>query len=184
MRWVNKKHSRKLLAKRSLLALVIVVLIGYLIPENFCRPVQGMDTQSFNHKSFWYYPWGASVRHKGVDVFAPKGTLAYSSTAGVVLYCGSHPRGGKMILILGPKWHIHHYLHLDTILTERFARVHPGTAIGRVGNTGNALNKPAHLHYAITTLIPYPWKIESGIRGLKRMWYIDPTPYLLKNPAS
>jgi murein DD-endopeptidase MepM/ murein hydrolase activator NlpD len=156
------------------------VLTGYLIPETYRLPVQGMNRQSFNHESFWYYPWGASVRHKGVDVFASKGTQVYSSTAGFELYSGTHPRGGKMMLILGPKWRVHHYLHLDTILTESFALVHAGGLIGRVGNTGNAIGKPAHLHYAITTLLPYPWKMQSGIQGTKRMWYIDPTPYLLK----
>lgn len=160
---------------------MLTLLAGYLIPERFTLPVENMNSHSFNHRSFWYYPWGASVCHKGVDVFAPKGKGVFAATSGIVFSVRTHHRGGKMILILGPKWHIHHYLHLDTILISNYSFVHRGTLIGRVGNSGNAANKPSHLHYGVTTPIPYLWQMENGIQGWRKMWYIDPTPYLMKS---
>lgn len=166
--------------RRVLLALVLLISAGYLYPEHFVRPVAGMDAGSFHHKSFWYYPWGASVRHKGVDIFAPSGTPVRASTIGIVLYCGRHKRGGNMVLVLGPRWRVHHYLHLDTIAASPYHFVRRGTVLGTVGNTGNAVGKPSHLHYAITTPIPYLWQADTGIQGWKKIWYIDPTPRLLR----
>lgn len=161
------------------LAAICILLAGYLVPEHFVLPVTGMNSRSFNHASFWYYPWGASVRHKGVDIFAPKGTGICASTSGIVLYCGAHRRGGNMVLVLGPKWRIHHYLHLDTIATRPYRFIRRGAMVGTVGNSGNAKGKPSHLHYAISTPIPYVWQANTGIQGWKKIWYIDPTPYLL-----
>lgn len=162
----------------------LIVAGGYALPERFTLPLEDMNNQSFNHKSFWFYPWGASIRHKGVDVFAPKGKDVFASTSGIVIHAGTHHRGGKMILILGPKWRIHHFLHLDTILINKYAYVHSGDRIGKVGNSGNAINKPSHLHYAITTPIPYLWQANTGIQGWKKVWYVDPTPYLIKQSNS
>lgn len=164
--------------------LILVLLGGYMLPERFTLPVEDMNNKSFNHRSFWYYPWGASVRHKGVDIFAPKGKGVYAACSGIVICAGTHKRGGNMVLILGPKWRIHHYLHLDTVLAANYSFVHRGNIIGKVGNSGNATGKPCHLHYAISTIFPYVWQADSGIQGNKRMWYIDPTPYLLHQSKS
>jgi peptidoglycan LD-endopeptidase LytH len=173
-----KIRSKKAIQKISI-SLLVILLIGFALPEEYCLPVAGMNSQSFNHQSFWYYPWGKSICHKGVDIFAPKGNNVYASTSGLIINVSEHPRGGKLVHLLGPKWHIHHYLHLDTIMTTKFSFVERGTIIGRVGNSGNAINKPSHLHYAITTPIPYLWKADKGIQGYKKIWFIDPTPYLL-----
>lgn len=172
--------SRKRLLKRSALTMLMIIITGYLLPEQFVLPVQGMDAYSFDHHSFWYYPWGASIRHKGVDIFAEKGKQVYSATSGLVLHTGEHERGGRYVWVLGPKWRVHHYLHLDTILAKPYRYVSAGALIGTTGNTGNARNRPCHLHYAITTPIPYVWEARNGIQGWKRIWYIDPTPYLLQ----
>jgi murein DD-endopeptidase MepM/ murein hydrolase activator NlpD len=157
----------------------LIIAIGYAIPEKYNLPVANMNGKSFNHQSFWYYPWGASICHKGVDIFAPKGNEVYAATSGMIINVGNHPRGGNMILIIGPKWRIHHYLHLDTIIAQQFHFVSRGTTIGKVGNSGNASNKPSHLHYSITTIIPYLWQADNSIQGYKKIWFIDPTPYLL-----
>jgi murein DD-endopeptidase MepM/ murein hydrolase activator NlpD len=53
-------------------------------------------------------------------------------------------------------------------------------ALGIVGTTGNAKGKPPHLHYAIVTLIPYPWRIDSKPQGWKKMFYLNPIDYLKK----
>ena len=86
--------------------------------------------------------------------------------------------GGKVVLVLGPKWRLHYYAHLDSISTGFFSIVSPSKEIGRVGATGNAAGKPPHLHYAIKTLIPYPWRMDRSVQGWKKMFYLNPIPYL------
>ena len=165
---------------RLLLVVVAIILIGLLIPQNLKMPVVGADSNSYNHNTFWHKGWGSSVVHKGVDIFAKKGTSIKSSTVGIVLTIGDGGKSGKFVLILGPKWRLHYYAHLDEIKTKRFAFVTQDTEIGTVGNTGNAINTPAHLHYSIVTLIPYPWRIDDSSHGIRKMFYLNPIDYLTK----
>ncbi len=104
--------------------------------------------------------------------FAKKGTHVHSAVRGVVLYSGSIKTGGKVVLILGPKWRLHYYAHLDQITTAPYGFVSQNTQIGTVGNSGNAIGKPAHLHYSIFTLLPYPWRIDSSPQGWKKNAFI------------
>ncbi len=69
--------------KKRILLLFFLVLIsvGYLIPQKkMMIPVEGATPADWNSESYWYYPWGRSVTHKGVDVFAKKGVKVVSST--------------------------------------------------------------------------------------------------------
>lgn len=169
-------------ALRFLLASLIILVIGLLLPENFTMPVKGADHRSYDQRSFWYHPWGKSVTHKGVDVFAKRGTPVVSAVSGVVLYTGKLGRGGNVVLVLGPKWRMHYYAHLDRIGTSSGSFLVRGQQLGTVGNTGNAQGKPSHLHYAIRRLLPEPWLNTDGPHGSRKMWFVDPTPLL--NSAS
>ena len=162
----------------------VLLAIGLIIPQKVIMPVKGATRKSYSQNSFWAYPWGKSVTHKGVDIFAKKGTEVHPATAGIVLYKGKTPRGGNVVFILGPKWRIHYYAHLDKIKTNRFALVSSKTVIGTVGNTGNAIGKPSHLHYTIKTIIPYPWRIDKSIQGKRKMFYLNPIKYLNRSLAS
>ena len=164
--------------KKILLGLLAFVALGMLIPQNLKMPVVGADSNSYNHKTFWYYPWGKSIVHKGVDVFAKKGTSIHSATIGLVLYTGTAGKGGNAVVILGPKWRLHYYAHLDKIETKMFSFVGHGSKIGTVGNTGNAKTTPAHLHYGIGTLIPYLWRIDDAPLGWQKSFYLNPIDYL------
>ncbi len=141
-------------------------------------PVEGATSSDYNKDSFWYYPWGRSITHKGIDIFASRGTKLRSAVSGLVLYTGEIKFGGKVVVVLGPKWRIHYYAHLDEIATSSFSFVNQKTKIGTVGNTGNAQGKPAHLHYSIITPIPYPWRIDGDRQGWKKMFYLNPIDYL------
>lgn len=170
---------KKILKRYSILLIILFILmIGFILPQNFVIPVEGAKKGDWNENSFWYYPWGKSVTHKGIDIFAKEGTKVVSSTPGIVLFKGSAGRGGKVVLVLGPKWRLHYYAHLQEINTGLFSIIKKGRTIGTVGKTGNAKTTPPHLHYAIVTIIPYPWRIDNSIQGLKKMFYLDPTPYL------
>lgn len=169
----NKKKK-----KRFLRYLIIVLLVGFLIPQNLKIPVNGATSKDYHSKSFWYYPWGKSVTHKGVDIFAKKGTTINASTKGFVLYVGQISLGGKCILILGPKWRLHYYAHLNSITAKSFTYVNQKSVIGTVGNSGNAAKKAPHLHYAIITPIPYFWRVDNSKQGWKKMFYLNPITYL------
>ncbi len=153
---------------------LIIILSGFLTPDDRIIPVKGGGINDINRNSFWSYPWGKSVTHKGIDIFAKEGTDLFSSTYGIVLFRGEFGRGGNVVAILGPKWRLHYYAHLKEISTGFFNPVYPGEIIGTVGKTGNAANTPPHLHYSIMTLIPYLWRADSSIQGWKKIFFLNP----------
>lgn len=159
------------------LLLLVVIIVGFLFPQNLKMPVSGATKADYNAKSFWFYPWGKSVTHKGVDIFAKSGTLVTSATKGVVLTTGTLRNGGNYVLVLGPKWRLHYYAHLKEIKTSGFSFVGHNAVIGTVGTSGNAKGKSPHLHYAIATLLPYFWRIDSDRQGWKKMFYLNPISY-------
>lgn len=112
--------------------LILLTLLGFLIPQKLRMPVEGATKKSYSQKSFWAYPWGRSVTHKGVDIFAKRGTNIRPATAGIVLYTGKKPRGGNVVFILGPRWRIHYYAHLDKIKTNTFSIVSFEVFLGRL----------------------------------------------------
>ena len=97
-----------------------IIVIGSLTPQNLTMPVQSATASDYNKDSFWYYPWGKSITHKGVDIFAKKGTPIHASTKGFVIYSGNMKKGGNVVIILGPKWRRHLYSHLEEIKTSTF----------------------------------------------------------------
>ncbi|MCL6265654.1 M23 family metallopeptidase [Flagellimonas myxillae] len=158
---------------------LLILLIGFLLPYSMIIPVQDASTSSWDKKSFWAYPWGSSITHKGIDIFADKGTPVIASTHGVVVYTHEGGKGGKSVMVLGPKWRFHYYAHLEEIQTFPLKPVKQGSVLGTVGTTGNAVGKPPHLHYAITTPVPYVWLQDSeAVQGWKKMFYLNPDTWL------
>lgn len=166
--------------KIIMLGILIIAIVGFVVPQDLRMPVAGATANSYNHETFWYEGWGSSVVHKGVDIFAKRGTPIHSSTLGIVVAASEGGKGGKYVVILGPKWRLHYYAHLDEITTKPFTLVSHDTVIGTVGNTGNAATTPAHLHYSIATLVPYPWRIDDAPLGWQKMFYLNPIEYLDK----
>jgi len=103
--------------KKALYITLMILVIGFLIPQSYQMPVQGATIKSYAQNSYWAYPWGKSVTHKGVDIFAKKGTLIHAATYGIVIFKGQISMGGNVVLVLGPKWRLHYYAHLDRITT-------------------------------------------------------------------
>ena len=160
--------------RKAIKIIVIITLFGLLLPAQGVVPVQNATPKDWHKSSFWFSPWGQSGVHKGIDIFAPKGTHVIASTTGLVLFSGNIAMGGNVVAVLGPKWRIHYYAHLQSINAKKFDWAAKGNIIGTVGTSGNAKGKPPHLHYSIVTLLPYPWRITAGWQGWKRMFYLNP----------
>jgi len=166
--------GKRFTKRRVLYALALVLLAGFIFPQRWHIPVKGATSSDWNQDSFWYYPWGRSGVHKGIDIFAKRGVPVVSSVDGLVISVDISPRGGKTVIVLGPKWRFHYYAHLDRIDTKRGRFVKAGGQLGTVGTSGNAQGKAPHLHYSIVTGVPYPWRIRGGRQGWKKMFFLDP----------
>lgn len=172
---ISHTHKRTI---KIVAATLILIGLGLIIPETARIPVMGASTNDWNHDTFWYEPWGESGVHKGIDIFAKEGALAQASESGLVVYSGQLRLGGNVVLMLGPKWRIHYFAHLERSNVSFFDWVTAGESIGVVGKTGNAHDRPPHLHYSIVSLIPLPWEIDSSTQGWKKAFYVNPDQYL------
>jgi len=109
-----------------------------------------MGVQKSNIADSWGAPRSEGRSHKGVDIFATRGTPVLSATDGIVLRVGTNRLGGQVVNVLGPGRQVHYYAHLD-----RYGAFKPGDVVyrgnilGYVGNTGNARTTPPHLHYGV-----------------------------------
>lgn len=170
--------------RRLLIGLILVIVAGFLLPQQAVVPVRGATARDWNPRSFWYEPWGASGVHKGIDIFAPKGRDVVSTTYGIVVFRGELARGGRVVAALGPKWRLHYYAHLDRIDAGALSLLAPGTPIGAVGDSGNAAGKPPHLHYTVLSLLPLPWRATAQTQGWKRMFFLDPARIVMPEENS
>ncbi len=170
-------HVKKTLAY-FLLAIILIALLGFLLPQTLIIPVVETTPKSWNPKSFWHPGWGSSVTHKGIDIFARERALVIAPTYGFILYTGTIAKGGNVVLMLGPKWRLHYFAHLNEIKTDTFRFLRTGDKIGTVGTTGNAKGTPRHLHYTIATLAPYFWKMDNSQQGWLKPFYLNPIEYL------
>jgi murein DD-endopeptidase MepM/ murein hydrolase activator NlpD len=108
---------------------------------------------------------GARVHH-GIDIFAPRGTPVLATSDAEVIRVGQRDRGGNVVVLRDSAREILlYYAHLDEQLVETGTRVRPGDVIGTVGNTGNAITTPPHLHIGI---------YQGGWRRP-----VDPWPYFV-----
>jgi murein DD-endopeptidase MepM/ murein hydrolase activator NlpD len=139
--------------KRKYVILCILFLFimlfswSFLTKVEFAPPVKGCSKNSYSQNDFLSPRDGH--KHKGIDIFAKSGTPVVSSTFGIVVYTGVLSQGGNVVLIMDRQLRYHYYAHLSTIETSKFAIISLGEEIGKVGNTGNAIHTPSHLHYSI-----------------------------------
>lgn len=124
-------------------------------------PVVGV--QPFN----LYDSWGAARdggrrKHRGIDIFAPKGTAVVAVADGIISFIGDQPKGGQCIWLTTEAGASFYYAHLDRWAPGLYEgmEVRTGDLLGYVGNTGNAKTTPPHLHFGINEndemVNPYP----------------------------
>ena len=149
----------------------ILVLQLWYTPEPPSLPVPVDGVRSHQIADTWGGPRSGGRKHKGVDIFAPRGTPVRSTTRGLVVRVGTVKLGGKVVAVLGPGLYIHYYAHFDT-----FGKFKPGDAVqegdvlGYVGDTGNAKGTLFHLHYGVYTptrgaVNPWPLLKDRRVTG-------------------
>ncbi|WP_049313314.1 M23 family metallopeptidase, partial [Pseudomonas aeruginosa] len=113
--------------------IVLGLLIAWAVLPEWPRiPVEGASARDWNPRTFWFEPWGRSGVHKGIDIFARSGTPVRSASYGLVLYRGEIALGGKVVLVLAPKWRLHYYAHLDSLDAYPGQPVLAGSRLGAV----------------------------------------------------
>ncbi|MCH7402461.1 peptidoglycan DD-metalloendopeptidase family protein [Belliella kenyensis] len=124
-----------------------IVQIRIRYNASLAFPIEGKTHKSIG-SFFGVDRDGGSRRHEGIDVFAPKGTPVLAVTEGRVSRVGTNRLGGKTVsLSSGP--YSFYYAHLDSQLVNVGKKVIAGDTLGLVGNTGNAITTPPHLHFGI-----------------------------------
>lgn len=130
-----------------------IVISGFVFPV--------ADPHTFS--STFGAPRSGGRTHQGADIFAPMGTPLVASERGIIDNMGTGSLGGIKLWLVGESGTEYYYAHLiayaDGITDGRL--VEAGDVIGYVGNTGNAISTPPHLHYEIhpgggDAIDPYP----------------------------
>lgn len=108
----------------------------------------------------WGFPRSGGRSHKGVDIFAPRGTAQFAVADGWV-DTGSNRLGGRTIWLTDTDGNRYYYAHLQSISVADGARVRAGDVIGTTGTSGNAVGTPPHLHWQYhpgggAAVNPYP----------------------------
>jgi murein DD-endopeptidase MepM/ murein hydrolase activator NlpD len=126
--------------------------------EGFVCPVQG--GAAFINS--WGFPRSGGRTHKGVDMFAKRGTPTPAVTNGTIKMRTVN-LGGTVTYLYGDEGNKYYYAHLNGYPEglRDGQRVERGQAIGFVGNSGNAEGTSPHLHFEIrpgggSAVNPYP----------------------------
>jgi murein DD-endopeptidase MepM/ murein hydrolase activator NlpD len=136
-------------------------LFAPLSKLNLRMPVVGVRPMELDDS--WHAPRDGGVRvHKGIDIFARRGTEVIAVTDGIISYIGDQPKGGHCIWLTTEGGASFYYAHLDRWAPGIYEgmEVQSGDLLGFVGNTGNAVSTPPHLHFGIDQndemVNPYP----------------------------
>ncbi|HLF12815.1 MAG TPA: M23 family metallopeptidase, partial [Gammaproteobacteria bacterium] len=123
-------------------------------------PVSGFHSDAV--RSFFGAERDAGARyHEGVDIFAPRSTPVLAVSDGRAT-ARVNDLGGNTVW-LSTAGTSYYYAHLETQAITGTRWVRTGDVLGYVGNTGNAVTAPPHLHFGV-----YRWGRVA----------IDPLPLL------
>jgi hypothetical protein len=125
--------------------------------------------------------------HHGNDVFAPTGTPILAVADGRLARVGVNTLGGNRLWLTDEAGNEFYYAHLSAYAPAALegARVRAGQVIGFVGNTGQAITTPPHLHFEVhpaggDSVDPYPyllaWQRGTDIPLAFRQAAVSPSP--------
>ncbi len=130
-------------------------------------PVVAHDTRAI--KSVWGDARDGGARsHQGVDIFAPRWTPVVATTSGTVSFVGTNRLGGNVVWLRdSQRGYSYYYAHLEEQSAQRGQRVESGDTLGFVGNSGNAITTPTHLHFGVYV---------RGRGAVNPYWYLYSSP--------
>jgi murein DD-endopeptidase MepM/ murein hydrolase activator NlpD len=111
-------------------------------------PVAGQ----FRYGSGWGAPRdGGTRRHQGIDLLAPAGTRLVAVEDGRIGLRWGQDGGnaGSRLWLHGDSGTYYFYAHNRRNLARPGQRVKRGQALAEVGNTGNAVRTPPHVHFEV-----------------------------------
>jgi peptidoglycan LD-endopeptidase LytH len=130
-------------------------------------PVEGVGRSAI-WSAFGAERDGGRRAHRGVDIFAARGTPVLAATDGWVTRVETTRVGGNVVWMQPLFGNMRvYYAHLHEQWVEPGDFVLTGQPLGAVGNTGNAITTPPHLHFGVYVRQP-------GVRGGAR----DPAEFL------
>jgi len=183
---------------RGILALLLLTLAtgaSAAAPQKIVFPVLGPVTY---HDDFGEARAGGA--HQGIDMMAPKRSLALAAEAGKVEFYTHSASAGCMLYLHGQSGTDYYYIHLNNDRTLKNdnrgkcvagtayakglkdgAQVAAGQVVGYVGDSGDANGIHAHLHFELhpgrkRAVDPYPW-----LQKASRLLFAAPrgTPFTL-----
>jgi murein DD-endopeptidase MepM/ murein hydrolase activator NlpD len=126
----------------------LVLLYNRAPDATLLMPVDGVQVSEV--ADTWGTPRPGDRSHQGQDIFASRGTPVRSATDGIVLRKGVGNLGGNYIFVQGAGGRRYYYAHLDSHGDVEIGdRVTTDTILGYVGDTGNAVGLPPHLHFGM-----------------------------------
>ncbi len=164
------------------IAISVLLLIGILnlmdAYKKIIIPVENATSINWDNDSYWHYPWGESIVHRGIDIFGDLNTKIISPVTGIVIKSGYSNNGGNYIYILSYDFKIYYFAHLSKKLVSTFNLVGKRKVIGLMGDTGNAKFSPFHLHFSIFSIVPILkyWDTKA-VKGWQKMFYLNPSNY-------
>lgn len=130
-------------------------------------PVRGVDSAAI-WSAFGAERDGGRRAHRGVDIFAPRGTPVLAAMDGFISRVETTRVGGNVVWMQPLFGNVRlYYAHLSEQWVEPGDFVIAGQPLGAVGNTGNAITTPPHLHFGV-------YVRKQGVRGGAR----DPVEFL------
>lgn len=134
--------------------------------QSLAIPVVGISPAALDDN--WHAPRdGGSRLHKGIDIFAKRGTPVVAVTDGIVSFIGDQPKGGHCVWLSTDEGVSFYYAHLDRWAPGLYEgmEVRRGEVLGYVGDTGNARGTFPHLHFGINQfdemVNPYPVLVKA-----------------------
>lgn len=118
-------------------------------------PVYGQTWYSDSFKS----PRADTGWHHGIDIFAPTGTPVLAVAKGTLFQVGWNNLGGNRLWLRDKDGNEFYYAHLSAYspLAVNGLKVKAGAVLGFVGNSGDAITTPPHLHFEAhpAALVPF-----------------------------
>ncbi len=134
-----------------------------VVGGGFVFPIAGPHSYSDTFGAPRMFGTSYAHLHQGTDIFASSGTPLVAVERGVVIRMGSDVLGGTKLWLVGASGTRYYYAHLSAFAEGMVDNtvVQAGQLVGYVGNTGNALTTPAHLHFEVhpdggPAVNPYP----------------------------